>query len=141
MSHRLSILFLMLSSCAVLIAKEGTVTDDLNMRLGPGVNHPVIGVLPPGASVSIVGTSGQWYQINPKAVVEGYVITKSLKGSRVLIATEFRTEASENAASIACAAASESRVSALSEAEISSCRLSEPDSPASRAKTSEANAA
>ena len=100
MSHRLSIFLLMISSCAVLVAKEGTVTDDLNMRLGPGTNHPVIGVLPPGASVSIVGTSGQWYQINPKAVVEGYIATKNLKGSRILMNTNFRTEASDKAASM-----------------------------------------
>ena len=98
MSNRLSLFVLMISLSAILIAKEGTVTADLNMRLGPGVEHPVVGVLPPGASVSIVATSGQWYQINPKAVVEGYVVTKHLKGSRVLMNTAFRTEASEKAA-------------------------------------------
>ena len=71
MSNRLSLFVLMISLSAILIAKEGTVTDDLNMRLGPGTNHPVIGVLPPGASVSIVGISGQGDQTNPKAVVAG----------------------------------------------------------------------
>ena len=100
MSNRLSLFVLMISISAILVAKEGTVTADLNMRLGPGVEHPVVGVLPPGASVSIVATSGQWYQINPKAVVEGYVVTKHLKGSRVLMNTAFRTEASEKAASM-----------------------------------------
>ena len=97
MSNRLSLFVLMISLSAILVAKEGTVTADLNMRLGPGVEHPVVGVLPPGATVSIVATSGQWYQINPKAVVEGYVVTKHLKGSRD---TAFRTEASEKAASM-----------------------------------------
>ena len=100
MSNRLSLFVLMISLSAILVAKEGTVTADLNMRLGPGVEHPVVGVLPPGASVSIVATSGQWYQINPKAVVEGYVVTKHLKGSRVLMNTAFRTEASDKAASM-----------------------------------------
>ena len=100
MSNRLSLFVLMISLSAILIAKEGTVTADLNMRLGPDVSYPIVGVLPPGASVSIVATSGQWYQINPKAVVEGYVATKHLKGSRVLMNTAFRTEASEKAASM-----------------------------------------
>ncbi len=100
MSNRLSLFVLMISLSAILVAKEGTVTADLNMRLGPDVSYPIVGVLPPGASVSIVGTSGQWYQINPKAVVEGYVVTKHLKGSRVLMNTAFRTEASEKAASM-----------------------------------------
>ena len=100
MSNRLSLFVLMISLSAILIAKEGTVTADLNMRLGPDVSYPIVGVLPPGASVSIVATSGQWYQINPKAVVEGYVVTKHLKGSRVLMNTAFRTEASEKAASM-----------------------------------------
>ena len=93
MSNRLSLFVLMISLSAILVAKEGTVTADLNMRLGPDVSYPIVGVLPPGASVSIVGTSGQWYQINPKAVVEGYVVTKHLKGSRVLMNTAVRTEA------------------------------------------------
>ena len=100
MSNRLSLFVLMISLSAILVAKEGTVTADLNMRLGPDVSYPIIGVLPPGASVSIVATSGQWYQINPKAVVEGYVVTKHLKGSRVLMNTAFRTEASDKAASM-----------------------------------------
>lgn len=100
MSNRLSLFVLMISLSAILIAKEGTVTADLNMRLGPDVSYPIVGVLPPGASVSIVATSGQWYQINPKAVVEGYVVTKHLKGSRVLMNTAFRTEASDKAASM-----------------------------------------
>ena len=100
MSNRLSLFVLMISLSAILVAKEGTVTADLNMRLGPDVSYPIVGVLPPGASVSIVATSGQWYQINPKAVVEGYVVTKHLKGSRVLMNTAFRTEASEKAASM-----------------------------------------
>ena len=100
MSNRLSLFVLMISISAILVAKEGTVTADLNMRLGPDVSYPIVGVLPPGASVSIVATSGQWYQINPKAVVEGYVVTKHLKGSRVLMNTAFRTEASEKAASM-----------------------------------------
>ena len=100
MSNRLSLFVLMISISAILVAKEGTVTADLNMRLGPDVSYPIVGVLPPGASVSIVATSGQWYQINPKAVVEGYVVTKHLKGSRVLMNTAFRTEASDKAASM-----------------------------------------
>lgn len=101
MSTRLPIVAFLMLSCAMIHAKEGVVnTDGLNMRLGPAITHPIVGVLGMGAKVSIVAQSGEWLQINPKTNVEGYVLRKSLKGNRVLISTDFRTEGSENAATM-----------------------------------------
>ncbi len=44
---------------------SGTVTGDgVRVRSGPGTDYSVIGYYNKGASVSITGTSGSWYQIS-----------------------------------------------------------------------------
>lgn len=64
----------------------GTATDYLNIRTGPGLNYPVLGVAAPGASAEITGKSADslWWQfkIDPQFspterawVHSGYVIT------------------------------------------------------------------
>ena len=39
-----------------------TATTDVNLRSGPGVNYPVVAVVPNGAQVSVLGYSGYWVQ-------------------------------------------------------------------------------
>ena len=101
MSHRLSLVIILMISSGTLLAKEGQVnTDGLNMRLGPAVSHPIVGVLPMGAKVTIVERSGEWIKINPHTDIEGYVQTKMLKGSKLLHGAEFQLEASETSRNI-----------------------------------------
>ncbi|MBR6059366.1 MAG: SH3 domain-containing protein [Victivallales bacterium] len=102
MSHRLSLVIILMISSGALLAKEGQVnTDGLNMRLGPAVSHPIVGVLPMGAKVTIGERSGEWIKINPQADIQGYVLTKMLKGgSKLFRSTDFKLEASESSRTI-----------------------------------------
>ena len=69
----------------VMAASTGTVnTAVLNLRSGASTGTGIIGVLYKGASVTINGTSGQWYKVTAKVngvSKQGYVhsdyITKS----------------------------------------------------------------
>ncbi len=49
-------------SCGVAAA-QSPVTD-LNMRSGPGTGYRVLGVLPAGAPVAVLGCDGKWCQVN-----------------------------------------------------------------------------
>lgn len=40
------------------------VTGNLNMRTGPGTSYPVILVIPKGAEVGVLDTSGSWYKVS-----------------------------------------------------------------------------
>ncbi len=57
-----------------------TTKTDLNVRIGPGLNYDVIGLLPVGASTDILGRSedGEWWQIRftPAADGLGWVSAK-----------------------------------------------------------------
>jgi uncharacterized protein YraI len=46
------------------IAAAASTTNDLNMRSGPGPEYQVIGVIPSGAPVDVLGCSGSWCQVN-----------------------------------------------------------------------------
>lgn len=46
------------------LPSSGTVTtDDLNVRLGPGMSHQVVTTLDAGAQVSILDRRGSWYRV------------------------------------------------------------------------------
>lgn len=46
------------------VAVAASTTTDLNMRSGPGPEYQVIGVIPSGAPVDVLGCSGSWCQVN-----------------------------------------------------------------------------
>jgi len=41
-------------------------TADVNLRAGPGTNHPVITTLPRGIKINVVGKEGQWLRVESK---------------------------------------------------------------------------
>jgi uncharacterized protein YraI len=46
------------------LAAAATVTNDLNLRAGPGTGYRVIGTLPAGAYVDVIGCGGGWCRVN-----------------------------------------------------------------------------
>lgn len=46
------------------IASAATVTNDLNLRSGPGTGYGVIDTMPAGAYVHVIGCSGAWCRVN-----------------------------------------------------------------------------
>jgi hypothetical protein len=46
------------------VAAAQSATTELKMRSGPGTGYQVIGVIPAGSPVAIVGCSGRWCQVN-----------------------------------------------------------------------------
>jgi uncharacterized protein YraI len=46
------------------IAAAASATTDLNIRSGPGPEYQVIGVIPSGAPVDVLGCTGSWCQVN-----------------------------------------------------------------------------
>ena len=46
------------------VAAAASTTTDLNMRSGPGPEYQVVGVIPSGAPVDVLGCSGSWCQVN-----------------------------------------------------------------------------
>lgn len=52
--------------------RRGRTTTDLNVRAGPGTDHPVLNTLPPGADVAILDELGEWLGVDV-AGVSGYV--------------------------------------------------------------------
>ena len=57
------------ASCTVVCEKPDTVgivhdaEDGLNVRSGPGVEHPVLDYLPNGLKVLVIGQGGGWYRV------------------------------------------------------------------------------
>ena len=51
---------LLLSAGAVSAA---TVTDNLNLRSGPGISHNVIGAIPAGSDVRVLNCSRSWCRV------------------------------------------------------------------------------
>jgi uncharacterized protein YraI len=45
-------------------AESGTTTANLNMRTGPSTGYSVVRVIPRGATVAIVGSSGSWLNVS-----------------------------------------------------------------------------
>lgn len=54
---------LLLGSVTVAAAGPALVTADLNLRSGPGVNYGVVGMLPGGSTVNVVGCRGSWCRV------------------------------------------------------------------------------
>lgn len=61
------------------IAAAATVTNDLNLRSGPGTGYRVIGTMPAGAYVDVMGCDGSWCQVNWEGAV-GYASASYLAG-------------------------------------------------------------
>ncbi|MGH6725424.1 MAG: SH3 domain-containing protein [Pseudolabrys sp.] len=59
---------LLLLSAGVAAAAPATVTNDLNLRSGPGTGYGVIDTLPAGSSVDVLGCNGSWCRV---ATAEG----------------------------------------------------------------------
>ena len=61
------------------IAAAATVTNDLNLRSGPGTGYRVIGTMPAGAYVDVIGCDGSWCRVNWRGAV-GYASASYLGG-------------------------------------------------------------
>lgn len=61
------------------IAAAATVTNDLNLRSGPGTGYGVIGTMPAGAYVDVLGCSGSWCRVSWAGAV-GYASASYLAG-------------------------------------------------------------
>lgn len=48
----------------VVLAESGTVVANLNLRVGPSTGYAVLRVIPKGATVAIVGSSGSWLNVS-----------------------------------------------------------------------------
>ncbi len=46
------------------IASAATVTNDLNLRSGPGTRYGVIDTMPAGAYVNVIGCGGSWCRVD-----------------------------------------------------------------------------
>ncbi len=63
------------------LAAAATVTNDLNLRSGPGTGYRVVGTMPAGAYVDVLGCSGGWCRVNWGGAV-GYASASYLAGGR-----------------------------------------------------------
>ncbi len=61
------------------IASAATVTNDLNLRSGPGTGYRVIDTMPAGAHVNVIGCTGNWCRVNWRGRV-GYASSSYLGG-------------------------------------------------------------
>lgn len=61
------------------IASAATVTNDLNLRSGPGTGYRVVDTMPAGAYVDVIGCSGSWCRVNWRGRV-GYASASYLGG-------------------------------------------------------------
>ncbi|MBS7542715.1 SH3 domain-containing protein [Ancylobacter oerskovii] len=74
---------LLLAGIATAEARSATVTNDLNVRSGPGTGYRVVATLPAGARVNVAGCTGNnWCQIGGGYVSASYL---SFGGSRVAV--------------------------------------------------------
>lgn len=63
------------------IASAATVTNDLNLRSGPGTGYRVVDTMPAGAYVNVIGCSGSWCRVSWRGRV-GYASASYLGGGR-----------------------------------------------------------
>src|SRR3569623_155802 len=61
------------------IASAATVTNDLNLRSGPGTGYRVVDTMPAGAYVDVIGCGGSWCRGNWRGAV-GYASASYLAG-------------------------------------------------------------
>lgn len=60
-------------------ASAATITNDLNLRAGPGTNYGVVATMPAGAYVSVRGCTGNWCRVTYRGRV-GYASASYLAG-------------------------------------------------------------
>ena len=71
---RISVCFLLVFAAALAAAPKGTVNaDKVNLRLGPGLTHPVVGSLANGQSVEINKVIGSWLELAVPETLTAYV--------------------------------------------------------------------
>ena len=71
---RISVCFLLVFAAALAAAPKGTVNaDKVNLRLGPGLTHPVVGSLTNGQSVKINKVIGSWLELAVPETLTAYV--------------------------------------------------------------------
>lgn len=61
------------------LAAAATVTNDLNLRSGPGTSYGVVGTMPAGAEVNVLGCEGSWCRVSWGGT-EGYASASYLSG-------------------------------------------------------------
>lgn len=66
---------------ASYVGKVSTGGSNLNVRKGPSTNYAVITTLKNGSTVTVLETTGDWYQIRLASGTEGFVIARCLKVS------------------------------------------------------------
>jgi uncharacterized protein YraI len=55
---------LLLLSVGAATAAPGVVSNDLNLRSGPGTGYRVLDVLPAGSTVDVLGCGGDWCRVS-----------------------------------------------------------------------------
>ncbi|MGC8742939.1 MAG: SH3 domain-containing protein [Verrucomicrobiia bacterium] len=60
------------------------IPNRLNLRAGPGEQYSVLGRLEKGASVKVIKTSGQWFQIEPPDVAYAFIATEFVQKQTAL---------------------------------------------------------
>jgi hypothetical protein len=77
----------LLASTVMASAASVTASTDLNVRAGPGPQHPVIGVLGAGQAAQLDGcvASGKWCQINGEGWVYSAYLLGDSGGQQVII--------------------------------------------------------
>lgn len=67
-------------------AAEGALTvtgDRVNLRAGPGTDHPVVGAVARGAAVTAVGpTTGAWVEVRDASGLQGFISARFLSPAR-----------------------------------------------------------
>jgi uncharacterized protein YraI len=70
------------------IASAATVTNDLNIRSGPGTGYRVIGTLPAGTEVALLSCTGSWCRVNSSEGT-GYVSANYVSGANAAEPEQF----------------------------------------------------
>lgn len=74
----------LLLTAGLLLASAGaanaaTVTNDLNLRSGPGTGYGVVAAMPAGSFVDVVGCAGSWCRVDWRGI-EGFASSSYLAG-------------------------------------------------------------
>jgi uncharacterized protein YraI len=70
---------LLAGSAALASAAPAVVSNDLNLRAGPGTGYGVVAVMPAGSTVDTIGCTGNWCRVSYGGVV-GYASASYLDG-------------------------------------------------------------
>lgn len=55
---------LLLASAGAAMASPAVVTNDLNLRSGPGTRYAVVATMPAGATVNVMNCGGAWCRVS-----------------------------------------------------------------------------